>query len=735
MSAPHTPLSYPPEERSLILNAYRGLLRTFKALSVKDSQMIRAAFELAVEAHSQQRRKNGEPYILHPIEVARICVEEIGLGPTAVVCALLHDVVEDTVVTLDELREKFSENKSVAVIVDGLTKLDSLHDSESPQAQNLAKVLRYMLVDVRVVLIKMADRLHNLRTIKHMPHIKQLKIAAETSSIYAPLAHRLGLHEIKTEFEDICLKITHREEFEEIARKLAETKEDREAYIKAFIEPLEKSFDELGFPYRITSRPKSIFSIWNKIKTKHVKFEDIYDLFAVRIIFDTPIPQEKGAAWMIYTAVTDPYRPIPERLKDWITTPKANGYQSLHTTVFGPDGRRVEVQIRSKRMDEIAERGFAAHWKYKGVANPEQFDNWFNVVRETLENADATNPVELLADFQGNLFAEEIHVYTPKGDLKILPEGATALDFAFAIHSDVGCRCQSAKIGGKLVPISEKLKTGDEVEIITNKNQHPSDDWLKIAFTSKARTRIKAALKEEKRKAADFGREILERKLSHFKVPLEENLPFLIKAFGFSDPLNFLSAIYFEQVDLGQIKQHEIVGNRFVEKPSEPVLPSPKPTKKATVKDGVILNNDPSTAYHYIFAHCCNPVFGDPIFAYLKGGASAAVIHRERCPNAENLYSQYAHRVLKAEWAKTAHGNFVADLIIKGQDLGVGVIQRLTDKISTNLGLNISSFSIQGVGGYFEGRMSIVVANTDQLAQAIRLLREVEGVASVLRGE
>jgi GTP pyrophosphokinase len=730
-------------DTALIQRAYRNLLKTIKAaLNKEDSTMIRAAFELAAQAHHQQRRKSGEPYILHPIEVARICVEEIGLGPTAVVCALLHDVVEDTDVSLKEIHHQFGDR--VAMIVDGLTKLDGLHDSESPQAENLSKVLKAMVADVRVVLIKMADRLHNLRTIKNMPQHKQLKIAAETSSIYAPLAHRLGLYKIKSEFQDICLKITHPEEYFELAEKLSQTKRAREHYIHEFAAPIEAALKEMGITARIAGRPKSIYSIRNKIKHKNVSFEDIYDLFAIRIIVEVPPEQERLACWQAYTLVTDYYKPIPERLKDWITSPKANGYESLHTTVIGPEGRYVEVQIRSERMDEIAERGFAAHWKYKGIRGIGQsanvFENWLNSVRETLENNDAGNAVEFLADFQSNLFAEEVHVFTPKGEMKILPEGATALDFAFSIHSDLGCSCQAVRVNNMLVPISHVLKSGDQVQVITHKRQKPSEDWLKFVITSKARSRIRASLKDEKRFQAEFGKEILERKLNGFKVPVEENADMLARWFGYPNRMEFLSAIHLEQVDLSELKRFRADGNKLVEiedkavKVDIPLFPEPAPIRaKPGNKAEVIINGEPGSYYQYSFANCCNPVQGDPIFGFVlvQGGVK---IHRATCPNATNLLANYAHRILKAGWGNTVKSDFLADIIVTGIDSGPGVIQQLTDRISS-LGINIRSFSITGEGGYFEGRIGLIVANIDQLQRAMMALKSFQWVSNVSRVE
>jgi GTP diphosphokinase / guanosine-3',5'-bis(diphosphate) 3'-diphosphatase len=734
------------EDRVLIQRAYRNLLKSLKTeLSQKDREDIRAAFELAAEAHHGQRRKAGEPYIMHPIEVARICVEEIGLGATAVICALLHDVVEDTPVEAIDIKKQFGDR--IARIVDGLTKLDGLHDRESPQAENLSKVLKAMLFDVRVVLIKMADRLHNLRTIKSMPYHKQLKIAAETSYIYTPLAHRLGLNAIKTELQDTCLKITQPEVFQEIASKLADTKRARQKYIDAFMAPLLDSLEEMDFKMRITGRPKSIYSIWNKIKNKNVKFEDIYDLFALRIIVNVPPEQEKFACWQVYSIVTDHYKPVPERLKDWITNPKANGYESLHTTVAGPEGRFVEVQIRSERMDEIAERGFAAHWKYKGVKSiankANTFDHWLGQVRETLENHNSGSAVELLADVQSNLFTDEVHVFTPKGEMRIMPEGATILDFAFSIHSDVGCACRTAKVNNLPVSIHYRLKNGEQIEIITDKNQKPSEDWLKHVTTSKARNRIRVALKEEKRMQAEYGKEILTRKLNALKVTVEANADMLAKYYGYPSRLEFLSAIYLEQVNLtglnrkfrsdgGQLVQK--VAAKNVQEPDAPEQVSDSPIRaKMTGKPEVIINDEPGNYYQYSFANCCNPVQGDDIFGFVlvQGGVK---IHRTSCPNADNMLANYGHRILKAWWGNTVKSDFLAEIVVTGIDDGPGVINRLTNRIA-DLGINIRQFSISGEGGYFEGRISLVVANTDQLHRAIIALRAFDWVTGVSRVE
>ena len=725
-------------DRQLITQSYRNLLHSFKTpLEEKDLRLLRAAYEMAVEAHKEQRRKTGEPYITHPIEVARICVEEIGLGPTAAVCALLHDVVEDTNVTLKEIHNQFGDR--VALIVDGLTKLDGLHNSESPQAENLSKVLRTMLIDVRVVLIKLADRLHNMRTIRSMSDKSQKKIAAETTYIYAPVAHRLGLQKIKTELEDICFKIQHPDEYKDIARKLEEKLKSRSEYIDKFIKKLQDIFKDLGYKHRVIGRPKSIFAIWRKIHTKHVPFEDIYDLFAVRVIFEAPREWEKRRAWELYSHVTDHFQPVPERLRDWITTPKSNGYESLQTTVLGIDNKFVEVQIRSERMNDIAERGVAAHWKYKSggkKGDADVYEIWLQRIRETIENSSG-NAIELLADIRSELFTEEIHVFTPKGEMKTLPEGATALDFAFSIHSDLGCTCRSVKINNRLVPIFHKLSEGDQLEILTDKNQKPTEDWLQNVVTSKAKNRIRAALKEEKKVQADFGKEILERKLNNLKVSFEENCDTLVKWYGFLNRTEFLSAIYLSQVDLRKVnRKFRADGNMLVE------IEQPKPRtqeapvfrkNKPEIKPEIIINNEPGSYYQHSFATCCNPVQGDEIFAFVltTGGAT---IHRTSCPNASNLYAHYGHRILSATWGNISRSDFLAHVVVTGIDTGPGVIQQLTNRIY-DLGINIRSFEIRGEGGYFEGHLGLIVVNTDQLQRAILELRKFEWVSNVTRSD
>lgn len=736
-----TPVLYEEEDRLLIQRSYRRLLQSMKQdMEEDDLSNIRRAFEMAVSAHLKQRRNTGEPFILHPIEVARICVEEIGLGPTAVVCALLHDVVEDTTVKLEDIRKEFGER--VAIIVDGLTKLDSNKLEVSQQAANLQKVLKTLVDDVRVVLIKMADRLHNMRTIGAMPRHKQLKIASETSFIYAPLAHRLGLYEIKTELEDLCLKITEPEAYQNIAQKLNETKKARQQYIEQFIAPLRHHLDDLNIEYRILGRPKSIYSIWNKMRKKNVAFEQIYDLFAIRIVADVPQKLETRICWWIYSIVGDLYKPIPERLKDWVHNPKLNGYQSLHTTVVGPDGRFVEVQIRTERMNEIAERGFAAHWKYKNSnSQPDVYNIWLDSIRELLEDANS-DALEFLQDFKSNLFKDEVYVFTPKGEMKTLPAGATALDFAFWIHTDLGTRCAGVKVNGNLVPMNEKLNNGDWVQILTSERQKPKLDWLKMVTTSKAKSIIRSAIREEKRKVGELGMEALMRKLKNLKVDFDQSVEFLTQLYKYKSPTDLFYDVAIEEKTIPFLFKPCMVENgklcliktetvTDIEKPPIDAQPRARLLQQSS-KVGLFINGEPAEQYPFQLATCCYPVQGDEVFAYLTIN-SGMRIHRTSCPNAEYMMANYAHRVLKAEWATTSDITFVADLKITGIDSGPGVIETLTRHISSYLNLNIRALNISGEAGFFTAVLSLLVQNKDQLRIAMDGIQNLENVSTVDR--
>ncbi|MEM6397987.1 MAG: RelA/SpoT family protein [Bacteroidota bacterium] len=719
--------------------AYDDMIASLRVkYTEEDDAQMRQAFELAKESHAQQRRKSGEPYILHPIAVARICAEEIGLGPTAICSALLHDVVEDTPITLDDIEAQFGER--IATMVNGLTKLEKSTQEESQQAANFKKVLTTLTVDVRIVLIKMADRLHNMRTLGAMPLKKQFKIAAETNYVYAPLAHRLGLYAIRSEFLDLCMKILNREDYDMVAQKLQETKKSREDFIETFIDPINAKLDAEGYKYRATGRPKSIYSIYNKLKKKQIPFEEIYDLFAVRYILDVPAEKEKSACWNVYSMVTDIYRPVTERLKDWVSAPKANGYESLHTTVIAKDGRFVEVQIRTERMDEIAERGFAAHWKYKGVkSGPDVYERWFSSVRDILEDPEG-NTVEFLGDFRdNNFFNEEVIVYTPDGDVKMLPKGATALDFAFSVHSMVGYTCQSVIVNGRIVPLNYKLRNGDQLRVITNKNQKPNRDWLKLVKTGKAKSKIRAAMREERREKGEFGQQSLKRRLEKLGIKdLDAAYDILAKRYNNNSTLDLFFDIATDRVTIAQLLKPYTINDGQLETLPEQSLEQPQPAarkrnpaNRVKGEAKLLINGDPSNQYDYSLASCCNPVQGDNVFAYITATAGMK-IHRVNCPNAENLMANYGYRILRAEWVSTTEHKFVVNLRLTGLDRGKGVIEELTHEIG-NMGLSIRRLNISGEDGFFEARLGLFVYNTDQLNLAMMRLQALDMVATVER--
>lgn len=731
--AERIPLS--TEEYAIVDQAYQALRTKMQdSLTEEDRVLMDTAYRLAVDSHGAQRRKSGEPYILHPIEVARICYDEIGLGPTAITAAILHDVVEDTPVTQEEINETFGIK--IGKIVDGLTKLDGMYNTESPQAANYKKVLSTLVEDVRVSLIKMADRLHNLRTIDSMPIHKKLKIAAETSYIYTPLAHRLGLYNFKTEYQDICMRISEPEAYEDIQNKLESSEKGRQDYIDSFINPLKAGLDELSIPYRIFGRAKSIYSIMNKIKKKHVAFEEIYDLFAVRIVVDVPVEKEKSICWQVYSIITDFFKPIPERLKDWVTNPKSNGYESLHTTVIGPKGRFVEIQIRSERMDAIAERGFAAHWKYKGASNDNDniYQNWLDNIRELLETQH-TDALEFVNDFKTNLFNEEVYVFTPNGDMRILPKGATALDFAFDIHSDVGYHAIAIKVNNKLVPMGQELDNGDRITVTTSQNQKPNEEWLKNVITGKAKSKIRSSLKEDKKLQAELGKESLSRKLKKLKVSLEDNIEFLVNHYKFKNRTDFYYAFANDRIKLSDIKKFDIINGKFAipEEPKEntELIPKIKPLSRKS-KANILVNGEPIDQYRYEMAVCCKPLPGDNIFAYLTS-LNNIKIHRFNCSNSTNILANYGYRVLKAEWQSDIMSEYIVTLQLRGIDTGIGVIQKITTEISINLDIDIRNFSIDSSEGYFECNVSVVVKNKEQLTVAIRSLKNLDGISSVER--
>ncbi|MFI5155139.1 MAG: RelA/SpoT family protein [Chitinophagales bacterium] len=725
------------QEKRLILREYRALLRALKPkLKAGDKELVRDAFEIAAEAHKTMRRKSGEPYILHPLAVSRICVEEIGLGIRSSICALLHDTVEDTDITLEDIEREFGNE--IARIVDGLTKISNVIDvNASQQAENFKKILLTLTDDPRVILIKLADRLHNMRTLDSMKREKQLKISSETVYVYAPLAHRMGLYNIKTELEDLAMKYLEPEEYKEIARKLSETKRERSRYINEFIKPLKEKLEKGDINFEIYGRPKSIHSIWNKMRKKSVAFEEVYDLFAIRIIINSVPEREKEDCWKVYSMITDEYTPSPERLRDWLSNPKSNGYEALHTTVMGPQGKWVEVQIRSKRMNEIAEKGLAAHWKYKEGGNDEsRFDKWFQQIREVL-NAEDNDSVNFLQDFKTSFLAEEIYVYTPKGDVKMLPVGSTALDFAFAIHSAIGERCIGAKVNHKLVPISHQLRSGDQIEIITSGKQHPTEDWLNIVVTAKAKSKVKDALKDEKRKIADEGKYVVQKKLENLGAAYNQhNIDVLTAFYKFNSSLDLFYSVAVRNNELKELKEFQLIGDRLEPpKPVRPIMdnkPDSSSVSQAQKKDAeLIIFGESSDRIVYTLANCCKPIPGDDVFGFVTTG-KGLTIHRTNCPNAAKLLSNYGHRVVKTKWAKNKEISFLTGIRIVGLD-DVGVVNKITNLISGELRLNINAITIEAKEGMFEGNIKIYVHDKEELEELVDRLKKLNGIHSVDR--
>jgi guanosine-3',5'-bis(diphosphate) 3'-pyrophosphohydrolase len=723
------------QEKKEILRHYRALLKALREkLKKGDKELVRRAFEMAAEAHKTMRRKSGEPYIIHPLAVAMICVEEIGLGVRSTICALLHDTVEDTDLTIEDVEREFGHE--IARIVDGLTKISTVIDNNtSQQAENFKKILLTLTDDPRVILIKLADRLHNMRTLDSMKREKQLKISSETVWVYAPLAHRMGLYNIKTELEDLSMKYMEPETYKDIARKLAETKRERTRYINEFIRPVKEKLISGGFDFEIYGRPKSIHSIWNKIKKKGVAFEEVYDLFAIRILLNSPHASEKEHCWKVYSIITDEYTPSPERLRDWLSNPKSNGYEALHTTVMGPQGKWVEVQIRSKRMNEIAEKGLAAHYKYKeGSADEDRFDKWFSQIREVLNTQD-TDGVDFLQDFKTSFLAEEIYVYTPKGDVKMLPIGSTALDFAFSIHSAVGTKCIGAKINHKLVPISHKLRSGDQVEIITSSKQKPSEDWLSFVVTAKAKNKIKDALKEVKRTIAEEGKYILQRKLEGIGANYsQQNVDTLVAFYKFHSQLDFYYQVAIKAIDLKELKEFQVLGDRLEPpKPPKPIHEVPaEVTPHYSKKDSeLIIFGESSDKIMYTLAKCCNPIPGDDVFGFVSTG-KGLIIHRTSCPNAPSLLSNYGHRVVKTKWAKNKEISFLTGLKIIGMD-DVGVVNKITNVISGDLKINIAALAIESHEGLFEGTIKVFVHDKEELEELVERLKMLKGIQTVDR--
>ncbi|UBZ07059.1 RelA/SpoT family protein [Salegentibacter mishustinae] len=728
------------KENKQIARQYKELLRiSYRSLNDEDKKQIRKAFDTAVEAHKDQRRKSGEAYIFHPIAVAKIVASEIGLDATSIVAALLHDVVEDTIYTLEDIEKMFG--KTVATIVDGLTKISSLKKDKdvSLQAENFRKMLLTLNDDIRVIIIKIADRLHNMQTMDAMRRDKQEKIASETLYIYAPLAHRIGLYNIKTELEDLGLKYTEPEVYNEIHTKIKESKEEQDAYIKEFSKVIEDSLNQEDLRYDIKGRPKSIYSINRKMQAQNVSFDEVYDKFAIRIIYKSDQANEKFLAWKIYSIVTDHFRPNPTRLRDWISSPKSTGYEALHITVMGPKGRWVEVQIRSQRMNEIAEKGYAAHYKYKqGDAQEDHgIEEWLNRLQEALENPDV-NAVDFVEQFKLNLYSKEIFVFTPQGDLKSLPKGSTPLDFAFSIHTEIGLKTRGARVNNKLVPLSHELKSGDQVEIITSENAQPNVNWLDYATTARARAKIKSSLKDEKREIAEEGKAILTRKLRAQKIPFNEKIiNELVVYFNLKTSLDLFYRVGIGKIDNQKLKEFassrsNALVSYIKRKITKPVIAEDLNKDEITSKyDQLVFGRDEDETLEYKLANCCNPIPGDQVFGFVTVNDGIKV-HKKNCPNALQLQSNYAYRIIPAKWIDSSQQDFKAVVKLTGID-NLGLVSEVTKEISSNLNVNMQKVSFESVDGVFSGQITLKVKNNAILTKIINRLKKINGIDKVSR--
>ncbi|MCG9973133.1 RelA/SpoT family protein [Christiangramia crocea] len=727
------------KENKQIARQYKELLRiSYQTLSDEDKKLIRKAFDTAVDAHKDQRRKSGEAYIFHPIAVAKIVASEIGLDATSIAAALLHDVVEDTKYTLEDLKKMFGE--TVAKIVDGLTKISSLKKDKdvSLQAENFRKMLLTLNDDVRVIIIKIADRLHNMQTMDVMRADKQVKIASETLYIYAPLAHRIGLYNIKTELEDLGLKYTEPEVYHDILTKIKESKEEQDAYIKEFSKVIQDSLDREDLEYEIKGRPKSIYSINRKIKAQNISFDEVYDKFAIRIIYKSEPAQEKFLAWKIYSIVTDHFRPNPTRLRDWISSPKSTGYEALHITVMGPKGRWVEVQIRSERMNEIAEKGYAAHYKYKQGSSKEErgFEEWVTRLQEALENPDI-NAVDFVEQFKLNLYSKEIFVFTPQGDLKSLPKGSTPLDFAFSIHTEIGLHTRGARVNQKLVPLSHELKSGDQVEIITSDNAKPNINWLDYANTARARAKIKSSLKEEKKEIAEEGKAVLARKLKAQKIQFnEKTINELAVFFNLKTSLDLFYRVGIGKIDNQMLKdfassRSNALVSYFKSKIKKPSVSSDLNKEEITAKYDQLVFGKEEEKLEYKLANCCNPIPGDNVFGFISVNDGIKV-HKKDCPNALQLQSNYAYRIIQAKWIDSSQQDFVAVIKLQGID-NIGLVSEVTQEISSNMHVNMKNLNFDSSDGIFSGRITLVVKNNNILNTIIQRLKKINGIDKVSR--
>ncbi len=725
-------------EKKDIINKYRGLLRVCKScISNEDNKKIRRAFNIALSSHLHKKRDSGEPYIFHPISVARIAVEEIGLGSTSIIAALLHETVKEGGNSLNEIETHFG--KPVRNIVQGLTKISGLSEmNTSIQAENFRKLLLTLSTDVRVILLKLADRVENMRNLEYSSAERQLKTASETFYLYAPLAHRLGLYSLKSEMEDFSMKYTNSDIYSDIQKKLKNTTAARNRFIREFTEPIKKGLKDHGFKFEIKGRTKSVYSIWNKMKKQGAEFNEVYDIFAIRIILDTELNNEKTDCWRVYSIVTDFYQPNTNRMRDWISVPKSNGYESLHTTVVGPGGKFVEVQIRTQRMDEIAEKGLAAHWKYKGEGAEKGLGEWLMHIREVLENPEPS-ALEFVDNFKLNLYSEEVFVFTPNGDLKRFPAGATVLDFAFDVHTDIGSRCVGAKVNSRNVPIKQVLQNGDQISILTSKNQTPKIDWLNWVITAKARTKIKQSLKEARQVDSDNGKELLSRRLKNWKIDFTDKVRTKVfKYYKVKTAFDFYYLIGSGRIDPADVKEIILKLEKKEKTTADVIIDTAvkieeKSTEKISEKLADILIIDESlNNIDYKFAPCCNPVFGDPVFGFVNvnGGIK---IHRISCPNAPSMLSRYDYRVVKAQWNSSSETtSFQVMIKLSGID-EVGIVNRISDVVSKDLKMTLRSISIDSGDGMFEGVIRVIVKNKSQLDLLIHKLTRVKAVLKASR--
>lgn len=721
---------------NLVEGAFQDLLNSIEYKTEEaDNQLITRAFQLAKDAHKGVHRKSGEPYITHPIAVAQIVATEIGLGPTSIATALMHDVVEDSDYTLEDIENMFNPN--IARLIDGLTKISGVVSMESSmQLENYRKMLLTISDDVRVILIKLADRLHNMRTMQGMPAHKQLKIASETLFIYAPLAHRLGLFRIKTELEDISLKYTEPEMFEDLSNKMEELVNRDFEYLNKFTRTISGELKKAGLKFEVKKRTKSIFSIRRKMRNQQVTFEEVYDKYAIRIILDSKLANEKSDCWKAYSVVTENYSPNPNRLRDWISSPKSNGYESLHSTVMGPEGHWVEVQIRTKRMDDIAENGFAAHWKYKeDSSGSNQLDSWLRRIREFLDNPD-NDSEDFIDSFKMNLFSSEIFVFTPRGEMVTLPKGATALDFAFDVHSEVGAHCLGTKVNGKLVPLSSPLKSGDQIEVLTSMKQEPKEDWLSFVKTGKAKQRIRQSLKKEKQLITGQGQMTLERKLKVLKLKsTHSNIQKLVNYFGLKNPDELFYKVGLGVIDNKKLREYarETAGlvNYFKRRIVKSSYAKQKPLSKEAKKDLMLVFGTDEHEMEYTLAKCCNPIPGDRVFGFVTT-AEGLKVHRDDCPNAVLLQSRFANRTLKAKWIDKKGTFATINLLIEGMDR-MGLVNDVTKVISSELSLNIKAISFAVDDGLFTGQVTIEVADKVALTDTITNIKQLEGISTVSR--